>query len=177
MLTDLFRDFNSSIWHALWVLGPLAIGVFSISFYALRKGHFYLFDPKHNVDTRLSAAGDFGPHAQRYQDLAKLIITLSVGAVAFILNMLTTRNKNDYSPFVVNFIQAAPVIVGFFGCCIALLIGFMVTQSYWYEQYCHSPTHSTYTRTKYAISMSFGWTGLLSFILGFGWLAANIFRG
>ena len=39
----------------------------------------------------------------------------------------------------------------------------------------HSADHSTYKRWKYAFSTSLGWTGLLSFVLGFLWLARNLF--
>ena len=70
--------------------------------------------------------------------------------------------------------RVAPIVLGFFGTSIASLIMFMVLQSYFYEQYCHSPDHSTYTRWKYALSTTLGWTGLIALILGFGWLARNL---
>ena len=46
----------------------------------------------------------------------------------------------------------------------------------------HAPVSSAidimhpYKRWKYALSNSLGWTGLLSFVLGFLWLARNMFR-
>lgn len=171
----MFSNFNSSIWHALYVLLPLGAVVYLLSFFSLKKGHWYFFDPKHNSDQGLKAeGGDFEPHAKRYQDLAKLAITLSAGAIAFLINFLAS-DKVAGSVFAQKVQRVAPIECGFFGSAIALLVLFMVCQSYLYEQYCHAPTHKTYTRTKYAVSLTLGWTGLLSFILGFGWLARNVF--
>ena len=154
---------------------PLGVIVYALSFFSLKKGHWYFFDPKHNTDQRLKdEGGDFEPHAKRYQDLAKLAITLSAGAIAFLINFLAS-DKADGSAFARKVQLVAPIECGFFGLSIALLVLFMVCQSYLYEAYCHSAEHDTYTRTKYALSLTLGWTGLLSFILGFGWLARNVF--
>jgi hypothetical protein len=171
----MFSNFNSSIWHALWVLGPIGAIVYALSFFSLKRGHWYFFDPKHDADQGLKdEGGDFEPHASRYQDLAKLAITLSSGAIAFIINFLV-NGKPDVSVFARKLLWVAPIVCGFFGSSIALLVLFMVCQSYLYETYCHAPEHDTYTRAKYALSLSLGWTGLISFILGFGWLARNVF--
>jgi hypothetical protein len=69
----------------------------------------------------------------------------------------------------------APIVVGYFDACIALLILFMIVRTLHYEEYCHSPNHDTYERWKYALNQSLGWTRLISFILGFAWLARNVF--
>lgn len=168
------QGFNASIWHALWILAPLGGLVFFGAFFSLKKGCFYFFDPKHNADQRLKTAGDFEPHAKRYQELARLIITLSAAAIAFLINIMT--NDRAPNPAFGQRVQAvAPIVVGFFAACIALLIFFMLLQSVWYEEYCHSPDHSTYKRWKYALNLSLGWTGVLSFVLGFVWLAPNLF--
>jgi len=169
------KPFNGSIWHALWVLSPLGIVVYTVCFFSLHKGSHYFFDPKHNVDARLKDAGDYEPHSKRYQDLAKLAITLSGAAIGFLISILAS-DKPVASAFAQKVQFVAPIVSGFFGSCIALLVLFMVLQSVWYEQYCHSPDHSTYKRWKYALSTSLGWTGLLAFVLGFLWLARNLFR-
>jgi len=168
--------FSASLWHALWVLCPLAVVVFLVCFFSLQKGSHYFFDPKHNVDPKLKAEnGDYEPHSKRYQELAKLAITLSAAAIAFLISFVAS-DKPAASAFSQKVQSVAPIVCGFFGSCIATLVLFMVLQAIWYEQYCHSADHSTYKRWKYALSTSLGWTGLLAFVLGFLWLARNLFR-
>src|SRR5579862_5467019 len=55
-MVRMFSNFNSSIWHALWILVPLGSIVYSLSFFSL-KSEWYFFDPKHNTDPRLKAEG------------------------------------------------------------------------------------------------------------------------
>jgi hypothetical protein len=169
-----FEGFNGSIWHALWVLFPAGLAVYLVALLSVKRGHHYLFDPKHNKDRRLRDAGEFGPHSQRYQDLAKLAIALSTGAIAFLVNTLASQ-KPPLPDFAQRIASVAPIVVGFFGMTITFLILFMTLQTLWYEEYCHSPTHNTYKAWKYALCNSLGWSGLLSFLLGFGWLARNLF--
>jgi hypothetical protein len=69
----------------------------------------------------------------------------------------------------------APIVCGFFGASIALLVAFMILQAIWYEQYCRSPEHDSYKGWKYAFSISLALVGLIAFALGFLWLAANLF--
>lgn len=172
----MFSSFNSSIWHAFCVLLPLAMVVFPVAFFSLKKNHWYFFDPKHNVDDRLKKEeGTFEAHCARYQDLSKLVITLSGAAIAFLIGVLAS-DKSSGTPFAKNIEATAPIVVGFFGASIALLVLFMVLQTVWYEQYCHSPEHNSYKRWKYALSMTLGWTGLLAFVFGFGWLASSLLK-
>lgn len=170
------ETFNGSIWHALWVLLPLGVVVYLLCFFSLNKGSHYFFDPKHNVDPKLrDEGGDYEPHSKRYQDLAKLAIALSAAAIAFLIGIMAS-DKPIAPAFAQKIQLVAPIVCGFFGSCIAFLVLFMVLQSIWYEQYCHSSDHSTYKRWKYALSTSMGWTGLLGFVLGFLWLARNLFH-
>jgi hypothetical protein len=172
----MFKDFNSSIWHALWVLLPVWGAVFLWAFFSLKKGYVYFFDPRHNTHQNLKdEEGDFEAHSKRYQDLARLAITLSTGVIAFLISILAT-DKAPASAFVQKIESVAPIVVGYFGACIALLIVFMVVQTVHYEEYCHSAEHDTYGRWKYALNQSLGWTGLISFVFGFAWLARNIFN-
>ena len=147
-----------------------------ICFLLLPKGYYFHFDPKFNADARLKDSGDFNSHSNRYQDVAKLPIALAAGAIAFLVNTLTSPADTHPNPYKQNLLQVAPIVVGFFGCCIAFLMLFMLSQAWFYEQYSHSATHSTYTRPKYALSMSLGFSGFISFLLAFVWLAANLFR-
>ena len=170
----MLKGFNSTIWNALWILVPLGSVVFLLALCSLKKGHYYFFDPKHS-NPRVTDAGNFEPHAKRYQELAKFVITLSAAAIAFLIGIMTS-DKSAASVFTPALTSVAPIAVGFFAVSIAFLIAFMLLQAVWYEQYCHSSDHSTYKRWKYALNLTFGWTGLLSFVIGFVWLARNIFH-
>src|SRR5882672_11446806 len=165
-----FNNFSGSVWHVLWILVPLGTAVFSMIFFGL-KGDYYFFDPKHNQDQRLKEeGGNYEPHAKRFQDLAKLAITLSAAAIAFLVSIIAS-DKPISPKFSQRVGLVAPLVAGLFGSCIALLVLFLVVQAIWYEEYCHSADHNTYKRWKYALSTSLGYTGLLSFVLGFLWLA------
>jgi len=155
---------------------PLGSLIFLWFFIAVfKKDNHYFFDPKHNADQRLKDEnGTFEPHAKRYQDLAGLIIALSTAGIAFLISILASE-KSSAPEFGKTLRAIAPIVIGFFGASTALLISFMLLQTYLYEEYCHSPDHNTYVSWKYALNVTLGWTGLLSFILGFGWLAANLF--
>ena len=172
----IFDGFNRSIWHALWVTLPTSLIVYLVMFFSItKKDHHYYFDPKHNTNPPVKDASDFEPHSKRYQDLAKFTITLSVAVIAFLINILANE-KQPISPMISKIEGSAPIVVGFFGFAVANLIGFMLSQTVWYEEYCHSANHDSYVRWKYAISQSLGWSGLIAFIVGFGWLARNMFK-
>ncbi len=164
--------FNSSMVNAFWVLLPTG-GIFFIFAFWTMKGPYYFFDPKHNTDPRLKDAGDFETHSGRYQELAKLLVTLSGAAIAFLITMMV--NEKAPTPFTQRLAAVAPIVVGYFGASIACLILFMLLQTYCYEQYCHSAIHDTYKRWKYALNISLCWTGLFAFVLGFAWLGFNLF--
>jgi hypothetical protein len=90
--------FNGSIWHAFWVLSRLGIVVFLVCFFSLTKGSHYFFDPKHNADIRLKEErGDYEPHSKRYQELAKLAITLSTAAIASSCRRRATLSRRSSS--------------------------------------------------------------------------------
>jgi hypothetical protein len=164
------------MWHALYIIFPIAIIVYLLNLWSLGKADHYFFDPKHNNDPRLKAAGgDFEPHSKRYQDLAKLAITLSAAALAFLVSV-TFSEKPTNPAFAVRIQAVAPIIAGFFGSTIALLVAFMLFQALNYEAYCHSGDHSTYKPWRYALSLALGFTGLVAFVLGFLWLAHSVFR-
>jgi hypothetical protein len=164
------------MWHALYIIFPIAIIVYLLNLWSLGKADHYFFDPKHNNDPRLKAAGgDFEPHSKRYQDLAKLAITLSAAALAFLVSV-TFSEKPTNPAFAVRIQAVAPIIAGFFGSTIALLVAFMLFQALNYEADCHSGDHSTYKPWRYALSLALGFTGLVAFVLGFLWLAHSVFR-
>jgi hypothetical protein len=168
-----FSGFNSHIWHALWILAVPIVAVFIGCFFPVRNYSGIKFDARH-LKGATPDAGDFGPHLQRYTDLAKLSITLSAGVIAFLINTLVGQ-KPPVTDFAQKVADNAPIVVGFFGAAIALLIGFVLAATFFYEQYCHSLDHSSYKAWKYATVLSLGWGGLFAFVLGFCWLALSLF--
>jgi hypothetical protein len=158
----LSNGFNRSVWSALWVIVPMAVaGGGIVLYFAHHHGRtFFVFDPKHNRDSRLEdEKGEFAPHSARYQDLAKLVIALSVGAIALLINFLIGF-KPPETDFAAKLINVSPIAVGFFGACVAMLIGFMILQTLWYEEYCHRPRHDSYRAWKYALCNVLGWTAI-----------------
>jgi hypothetical protein len=163
-----FTNFNGSVWHGVLISASLCVVIYVLAFLSLKDG-FYFFDPKHNPG--MEDSGEFGPHFQRYADLAKLLVTLSVGAMAFLFNSVATIKTS--SQFDVRMVKVAPVIVGLFGSATAYLIAFMFCETWFYEIYCHTAKHDSYKRWKYALCITFATAGAMTFILGFLWLAVN----
>jgi len=167
----------NSIWGGLSILAATFVSTAAIAYWNVSRGgaHHYFFDPKHNLHPSLKQeGGDFGQHAGRYQDLSKFAITISAAAIAFLVNTLI-NNQLASSPFGAKVAAIAPIACVFFSGSILCLILFVFLQTYFYEEYCHSPDHSSYTPLKYAISSSFGITGLIAFVIGFARLGIHLF--
>src|SRR5882724_7852130 len=81
--------------------------VFYVTFYLPMRGHFWDYDPG-------GRQGEFEKHAERYQSLAKLVLTLSAASVAFLLNFLVnidpTKSRSSYS---IKMESAAPSVISF----------------------------------------------------------------
>jgi hypothetical protein len=82
--------FNSHIWNAGLVLIPPSLIIGLVARRIVSKYKYYHFDAKRNLGGS-SDRGDFECHLKRYQDLAKLAITLSAGAIAFLISQLTSE--------------------------------------------------------------------------------------
>lgn len=135
------------------------------------RGTNYFFDPREE-------RGGFEPHAKRYQDLARLIITLSTASAGFLFNFLVNlpadiHLRNSHSTSVE---AVAPLAIGFFSVSVFFLIGFLLCENFWYEQYCHSEKQDTYFGWKYATVVASGYNGLCWFVAAFGVLAFALFR-
>jgi hypothetical protein len=167
-----FAGFNHHVLDGVLVCAVLFVAIYMLSFCNLKDAYYY-FDPKHNQDDRLKDAGDFSPHFHRYSDLAKFMITLSVAAMAFLFNSVASpKPTNEFSARIS---EVAPIVVGLFGSATASLMGFIFSQTFFYEIYCHTPDHSSYTRWQYATCITFACVGGSAFLLGFLWLAINTF--
>jgi hypothetical protein len=108
--------------------------------------------------------GAFEPHAKRYQDLAKLVLTLAAASAAFLLSFLVnigvSKPPNGYS---VRFEAAAPFAMVFLCVSAGSCLTFMLLQNIYYEHYTHVmypieegvPKKSPYSGKKYAFVLMF----------------------
>ncbi len=102
MICVYLKGFNHSVWNTLVDFDPAWRNHF-LSLWRIeallceKSAYYYYFDAKHNDSQLLKdEGGDFGPHYSRYSDLAKLLILLSTGIIAFLVN--TLANAKDPIP-------------------------------------------------------------------------------
>lgn len=136
----------------LWALCPLGLITllwlyFFRSFKARFPGSNVAMDP---VEAAPSAkqfpTGGFEPHLQRYQDLAKLILTLAAATIAFLVNFLTNLptdgKRNSYSLKLERACDSSIALLGMSAVCAII---FILSANYAYETYCHDAERNTYT--------------------------------
>jgi hypothetical protein len=149
---------------------------FLLSYWPRRKKTF-------DFDVR-GEFGAFEPHAKRYQDLAKLILTLSTASIAFVVNFLVglTADAKTRSPYSLRLEAASPWVIAFLCLSTVSLLLFLLFENLFYEDYVHSkytrnPSDSkeTYTGRRYALNLTFAWTGLLWFFVAYMILAYRLF--
>ena len=129
--------------------GILVFVVVYLRFYWPRRNRIFYFDPG-------GRKGEFEPHAERYQSLAKLLLTLASASAAFLVNFLCLSA----------------------GSCIV----FMLLENLYYEDYIHSKFPSegtkpreTYTGKRYALILTLSGMGIVYFVLAYGVLAVWLF--
>lgn len=174
----MFATFNHHLWSAGFVLIPFLVTAFVYVFYQFKgkTDWYYFFDSRDNNDPVLQAeAGTFETHWSHYEGIAKLSITLSSGAIAFIINVLV-NDATLKSSVGQRLLDVAPIVIGYFGSSIFLLLLFLAWMAYWYEDYCHKARHDSYRAWMHATTVSLGLSGFLAFIFAFGWLSENLFR-
>jgi len=116
--------------------------------------------------------GAFEPHANRYQDLARLVLTLAAASAAFLLSFLVnidvSKPSNSYGS---RLEDAAPFAMVFLCLSAGSCLTFMLLQNIYYEHYTHRvyPTKeddtrkSPYSGKKYAIVLMFAEASMFFF--------------
>lgn len=173
----MFAAFNHHLWGAgiVLILFLIAAVVYVLYQFKGKTDWYHFFDSRHNPDLVLQAeGGTFEPHWSHYEGIAKLSITLSTAAIAFIINALV-NDATAKSNVGLRLLDVAPIVIGFFGSSIFLLICFLAWMAYCYEDYCHKSGRDSYRAWKYATTVSLGLNGFLAFIFAFGWLGVNLF--
>jgi hypothetical protein len=166
----------------LWALSVLALlSVMWLYFYRNFRSRFpgsnVSMDPvEAGPSAKKTVPGGFEPHLQRYQDLAKLLLTLAAATIAFLVNFLTNISgegkRNTYSLRLEN---VCPSSIALLGLSAACAIGFLLSENYAYETYCHAQTRDTYTPGWYALNLTLGFAGFGFFLAAYTWLALRIF--
>jgi hypothetical protein len=167
-----------AVW-AVFTLVPL--GLLWLYFYRDFRARFpgcnVSFDPVEAapLGTRL-VPGGFEPHLRRYQDLAKLLLTLGAATIAFLVNFLTSipvdGKRSIYS---IRLEKACPSSIALLGLSAACAIIFLLSENYAYETYCHDAQRDTYTPAWYAVNSALGFSGFGFFLFAYAWLAFRIF--
>ncbi len=158
-------------WLCIGVVFVVITGGVFLLFYWPRRGKKYYMDP-------LNEKGAFEPHAKRYQDLAKLMVTLSAATVAFLLNFLTRvepngQHLNEYS---IRLEAAAPASIILLAVSVGCALLFLLLQNLAYEDYCHSEKKDTYSADKYAGQLTLAALGFMAFFLAFALVAYHLMR-
>jgi energy-converting hydrogenase Eha subunit A len=130
----------------------------------------------------------FEEHLKRYQGLFQLLITLSTATVAFLVNFLIgiseEKPRNVYS---YQLEAACPFAILVLGFSVIFALLFIVFENLAYEAYSeylqakakntNSTRKSPYSRPWYAANLSFGYSSLLLFLTGYGFIAFRLLRG
>jgi hypothetical protein len=164
----------------------------ALSVFLFFTGSFLVFWlPWRNLDHLMDPRGEpggFEPHLKRYQDLARLILTLATAALAFLVNLIVNppanRASSEAGPRLLN---AALQAILLLCAAIFFLLLFMTLLNFFYENFSHfyylppsSPAKKAgiglYRRWKYALVLSSGYSGLLSFFAAFAYLALTLAR-
>jgi hypothetical protein len=165
--------------HPLPVISGIALVIFAIAYllcYLPRKNKTFDFDPGGKF-------GAFEPHANRYQDLAKLVLTLATASIAFLVNFLVniSTDQKNRSLYSFRLEDGASWVIACLCVSVASLLLFLLLENVFYEDYVHSkytrdPINSreTYTGRKYALNLTFAWTGLFWFFMAYAIVAYRI---
>jgi hypothetical protein len=124
--------------------------------------------------------GAFEPHLQRYQSIAKLLLSLATAAAAFLFKFLADLPLDTYTfasglgLYGRALMQGAPGAIVFLTVSAFCSLAFMISQTYLYEAYCHSKDRTSFTGTQYSAVLAFAYSAVLWFIVAFGFLAYKI---
>jgi len=166
--------------HPVVIALGIAVVVFAVAFlicYWPRRKKTFDFDVRGEF-------GAFEPHAKRYQDLAKLVLTLATASIAFLVNFLVNLNADlkTRSSYSLRLEATSPWVIAFLCLSAMSLLLFLLFENLFYEDYVHSrytrqpcDSKETYSGARYALNLTFGWTGLLWFFIAYVVLAYKLF--
>jgi hypothetical protein len=124
------------------------------------KGYEYTFESR--------GAGSFEPTLTRYARLVEVIIGLSTGSIALLAGSSFFHDKSKLP-------EAYGNPLALLAMSILALVLFIGLLTFFYEEWQHHPDQYTHTRCRLIVRL--GFTGLLCFASGYGWLAYALVRG
>jgi hypothetical protein len=175
-MTSLSHPIRSTVLSAAFVFTTIFLAFW---FPARKISH--LMDPG-------DKPGAFEPHIKRYQELARLVLTLATASAAFLINLIVNPpEKHLPSDTAAKLLNEAPQAILFLCATAFFLLLFMTLLNFFYENYSHfhylPETHpdkkrriGEYRRWKYALVLSLGYSGFLAFFAAYACLARSLFR-
>jgi hypothetical protein len=140
------------------VIVPIVLG--TISFLTRKKNATYKLEPQ-------GKPGAFEPLLQKYLRLAEFTIGLATGSIVLLVGSSVLHGKDGRLPS----FYASPLFV-----LAASVLGGLVFMTYLivhYEEWQHGYPH---TSRAYAFTETCGYSALLLFVIGYGWLIFAVTR-
>ncbi len=128
--------------------------------------------PRNSVEMEPRGAGSFESHFRNYFEVAKLILSLAVGSIVLLIGYLEFLTKEG-SPRVaaIQAVLAPPLVL--LACSVVFGAVFLGSLAERYESFTHG---QPYTRFRYSLNVALGFSCLVSFSLGYVWLALGLMR-
>jgi len=130
----------------------------------------YKTTPRGSFEMEPRGPGSFEPHFSNYVSTTKLIISLAAGSIILMVSYLEVLAKQGADR--VSFTRmavASPLVL--LACSIVFGVLFMGMLARSYEGFIHG---QPYTRLSYSLNVALGFSTLISFSLGYLWLAFGL---
>ena len=122
-------------------------------------------------DARYQFATDFDKQLQIYLDITKFILTMAGGGIVLVVSATIFRSSAPVRPLPAPYVSPLAVLA------LTVLYGvlFMVFEARDYEK--SKRSKDLYTRWPYARNQALGYSAIVCFCLGYGWLVVAAVRG
>ncbi|HYL65230.1 MAG TPA: hypothetical protein VE077_21655 [Candidatus Methylomirabilis sp.] len=135
----------------------VSVGIFLVlcvwEWFAIPRGA-YTFEPR--------GPGSFEPTLVRYSRLTEFIVGLATGSIVLLAGTSMYRSNGRLPQ-----LYGSPLTL--LAMSVVWLVLFISCTTFFYEDWLHHPQNQTHRR--YRLSVAFGFSGLLSFAVGYVWLA------
>jgi hypothetical protein len=126
--------------------------------YVTRKSPPYDMDPE-------GKTGAFEFFLAKYIRASEFIITLATGSIVLLVGSFALHGQTGRLPG----FYASPLLL--LACCVVYGIAFIIWLIYHYEEYRQT---NRYTRFAYSTSLTFGFSALACFWVGYIWLILRV---
>ena len=137
-----------------------SVGVFFVLYiwqcFAIPSGN-YTFEPR--------GPGSFEPALLRYSRLTEFIVGLATGSIVLLAGTSIFHSNVRLPP-----LYGSPLVM--LAMSVVWLVLFISCTTFFYEDWLHHP--EIYTHRRYRLIVAFGFSGLLSFAVGYLWLGFTL---